>query len=327
MPFSVYVTRQLPEPALDFLRSNVETFDLNPEDRVLTPAELLAGIQGRDGVLCTLNNTIDAAVMDAAPTVKVFANFAVGYNNIDVAAATKRGVVVTNTPGVLTDATADLAWTLLFATARRVVEADAFMRSGKFEAWSPMLFLGADITGKTLGIVGAGRIGQAVGRRAKGFRMRVLYTETAGPCETLESEVGAQRVELEQLLRESDFVSLHVPLLPETQHLIGEAELELMKRTAILINNSRGPVVDEVALVEALRDGTIAGAGLDVFEDEPAMKPGLADQKNAVILPHVGSATIETRTKMAMMAAENLLAALRGETPPNAVNPGVKRET
>jgi lactate dehydrogenase-like 2-hydroxyacid dehydrogenase len=320
MPFNVYVTSQLPRPALDFLAASVDTLDVNPGDSVLTRAALLANIRGRNGVLCTLNDAIDAAVMDAAPTVKVFANFAVGFNNIDVAAATKRGIVITNTPGVLTDATADLAWALLFAAARRIVEADQFMRSGQFKAWSPMLFLGADITGKTLGIVGAGRIGTAVGLRAKGFRMKVLYTETAGPCETLEREAGARRVTLEQLLRESDFVSLHVPLLPETRHLIGKRELGLMKRTAILINNSRGPVVDEAALVEGLRNGTIAGAGLDVYEDEPAMKPGLAELKNAVLLPHIGSATIETRTRMAMMAAENLLAVLRGESPANALN-------
>lgn len=321
MPFSVYVTREIPRPALDFLRSQVATFEMNREDRALRPEEFIETIRGRDGVLCTLNDRVDAAVMDAAPTVKVFANYAVGYNNIDVAAATERKVVITNTPGVLTDATADLAWALLFAVARRVVEADPFMRSGQFKGWSPMMLLGADITGQTLGILGAGRIGTAMGLRAKGFRMRVLYTNAKRPAIELEEQVGAQRVGIEQLLRQSDFLSIHVPMTPETRHLIAAPQLSIMKPTAILINTARGSIVDETALVEALRAGRIAGAGLDVFEDEPAMKPGLADLNNVVVLPHIGSATVGTRTRMAMMAAQNLLDVLRGNIPPNPVNP------
>jgi lactate dehydrogenase-like 2-hydroxyacid dehydrogenase len=321
MPFNVYVTRRLPEPAQDFLARQVSRMDVNPEDRALTPKELVENIRGRDGVLCTLNDRIDASVMDAAPSVRAYANYAVGYNNIDVAAAKARGIQVTNTPGVLTDATADLAWTLLFSTARRVVEADAFMRSGRFDGWSPTLFLGVDISGRTLGIVGAGRIGTAVGLRARGFRMEVIYYDPFLRSESLEREAGARKVELPVLLEASDFISLHVPLTDQTHHLIGRAELARMKPTAILINTSRGPVVDEAALVDALRDGRIAGAGLDVYEDEPAMKPGLAGLRNAVLLPHVGSATTGTRTKMGIMAAENLIAALKGERPVNLVNP------
>ncbi|MBI2193471.1 MAG: D-glycerate dehydrogenase [Planctomycetes bacterium] len=323
MAFQVCVTRELPRPALDFLRSQVQSFRVNPEDRALTPSELAARIQGCDGVVCTLNDRIDASVLDAAPTVKVFANYAVGYNNIDVPEATRRKVAITNTPGVLTDATADLAWALLFAAARRVVEADAFMRRGRFKGWSPMLFLGSDITGRTLGIVGAGRIGTAVGLRAKAFRMRVLYASAARRSEALERETAAQRVALDELLRESDFISVHAPLTDRTFHLIGRPQIEQMKPGAILINTARGPIVDEDALVEALRSRRIAAAGLDVFEDEPAMKPGLADLPNVVVLPHIGSATIGTRTRMAMMAAENLLAVLRGHRPPNLVNPEI----
>lgn len=323
MTFNVYVTRELPKAALDFLRENTDTMDLNPDDRFLTPEEFVANIRGRDGVLCTLNNRIDAEVMDAVPTVKVFANFAVGYNNIDVPAATERKVVITNTPGVLTDATADLTWALMLATARRVVEADEFMRSGKFKSWAPLMYLGGDVTGRTLGIVGAGRIGAAVGLRAKGFGMNVLYTTSSSRSRELEQEVSARRVPLEELLRESDFVSIHVPLSEDTAHLVGTRELEMMKPTAYLINTARGPIVDETALVDALQRNVIAGAGLDVFEDEPAMKPGLAELKNVVIIPHIGSATTGTRTKMAMMAAENLLAVLKGERPPNPVNPEV----
>lgn len=323
MAFNVCVTRRIPDPGLALLREHCDPLDINAEDRVLARAELLEMVQGRDGVLCLLTDTIDAEVFDAAGSqCKVFANYAVGYDNMDVAAATSRGIAVTNTPGVLTDATADLAWALLFAAARRIVEADRFTREGLFGAWGPMMFLGGDITGSTLGIVGVGRIGSAVAERAVGFRMEVLYSDVRDNPK-LERRVCAKRVALDTLLRESDFVSLHVPLSDETRHLIGERELSLMKPTAYLINNSRGPIVDEKALVKALRARRIAGAGLDVYEEEPKLAAGLAELDNVVIVPHIGSATTGTRGKMAEMAASNLLAVLRGERPPNCINPEV----
>ena len=322
MAWNVYVTRQIPEAGIEMLRQACQVVDVNPEDRVLTHEELLAAVAGRDGVLCLLTDRIDAEVMDAAKGCKVFANYAVGYDNIDVAAATERGIVITNTPGVLTDATADLAWTLLFAVTRRVVEGDRYTRAGKFKGWGPMLFLGGDITGRTLGIIGAGRIGQAVARRSVGFQMKVLYTDPS-PRPELEKDIGAERVELDELLRESDFVSVHCLLNEETRHLIGKRELELMKPTAYLINNARGPIVDEKALVEALHEKRIAGAGLDVYEDEPELAPGLAELDNVVLLPHLGSASIQTRTDMATMAAHNLLTVLSGNLPPNLVNAAV----
>ena len=319
---SACITRRVPQPGMDVVTEAVETVDVNPHDRVLTRAELLDAVRGRDGVLCLLTDTIDAEVLDAAEGCRIFANYAVGYNNIDVEAATARGIAVTNTPGVLTDATADLTWALLMATARRLPEADRFTRAGKFEGWAPMMFLGGDISGRTLGIIGAGRIGTAVALRSRGFRMRVLYFDKM-QNEALEQAVGAERVDFDTLLAESDFVSVHVNLDETTHHLIGARELGLMKPTAYLVNTSRGPVIDEAALVEALRNGEIAGAGLDVFEDEPALKPGLAELPSVVIPPHLGSATVGTRTKMATLAAANLVAMLRGERPPNIVNPEV----
>ena len=319
---NAFITRRVPQPGIDIVTEAVSRVDVNPDDRVLTRAELLEGVRGRDGVLCLLTDAIDAEALDAAKGCTIFANYAVGYNNIDVAAATARGIAVTNTPGVLTDATADLTWTLLMSAARRIVEGDQFTRAGKFDGWSPMLFLGGDISGRTLGIIGAGRIGTAVALRSRGFRMRVLYHDKV-QNEALEQAVGAERVDFETLLTESDFVSVHVNLDETTRHLIGARELGLMKPTAYLVNSSRGPVIDEVALVAALREGEIAGAGLDVFEDEPALKPGLAALPNVVIPPHLGSATIGTRTKMATLAATNLVAMLRGERPPNIVNPEV----
>ena len=322
MSWNVFVTRRVPQAGLDMLYAPCETVEVNPEDRVLTREEILASVQGRDGVLCLLTDTIDDEVFEAARGAKIFANYAVGFNNIEVEAATRRGIMITNTPGVLTDATSDMAWALLFAAARRMVESDRFVREGRFEGWGPMLFLGGDITGRTLGLVGAGRIGAAVARKSVGFRMKVLYTDTVRN-EALEQEIGAERVKLEELLKASDFVSIHVPLMPETVHLIGAEQLALMKETAYLINTSRGPVVDENALVEALKARKIAGAGLDVYENEPEMAPGLAELDNVVLAPHIASATVETRTKMATMAAGNLLAGLRGEIPPNLVNPEV----
>ena len=321
MAFNVYVTGTIPKAGVELLRQHCDTVEMNSEERPLSREELLDAVAGRSGVLCLLFDGIDAEVMDATPAVG-FANCAVGYNNIDIAAANERGVLVSNTPGVLTDATADLAWALLFAAARRIAESDAYFRTGKWGGWGPLQFLGADITGRTLGIIGAGRIGENFALKSKGFNMRVYYAANRDNP-VLDEELGAKRVTLEELLRESDFVSVHVPMKESTRHLIGERELAMMKPTAVLVNTARGPIVDECALVEALRSGRIAAAGLDVYEDEPLPKPGLIDLPNVVCVPHIGSATHETRTRMSLMAAENLLAMMRGEDPPNLVNPEV----
>lgn len=320
MPFSVYVTRRVPEAGLDLLRSHCQ-LDISPYDRPASREEMLQGVAGRDGVLCHLTDRIDDEVFAAAgPKCRVFANYAVGYNNIDVAAATRRGILVTNTPGVLTETTADLAWSLLMSAARRIVESDRFFRTGQWDGWGPMQFLGHDIHGATLGIVGAGRIGTAVARRGIGFSMRIIYTNLRPNTEI--DRLGGQRVDFDDLLRQADFVSLHVPLTDQTRHLIGRRELGLMKPSTYLINTARGPVVDEAALVEALQDRRIAGAGLDVYENEPSPTAGLTALDNVVCICHLGSATEATRSKMSLMAAENLLAALRSQMPPHAVNGG-----
>ena len=319
----VYVTRMLPQSAIDLLEEHCDV-EINADDRVLARTELLEKVRGRDAVLCLLTDTIDEEVLAAAgPQCKIFANYAVGYNNVDVAAATRRNIMVTNTPDVLTDATADLAWTLLFATARRVVEADRFLREGKFKGWGPMLLLGLDITGKTLGVIGAGRIGGNFAAKAKGFGMKILYNNNH-PNSAFEAETGGIFADKETLLREADFISIHVPLMPSTHHLISTSEFKLMKKTAVLINTSRGPVVDEKALVHALTSGEIWGAGLDVFENEPAVEPGLLECPNAVLLPHVASATVDTRTNMGLIAVRNILAAMNGEEPPNLINKEVR---
>ncbi len=318
----VYVTREIPEAAIEDLREHFDVI-MNPQDRVLTKQELLEAVKGMDAVLCLLTDTIDSEVFDAAgPQCRIFANYAVGYNNIDVAEATRRGIIITNTPDVLNDATADLAWALLFAVSRRVVESDGFARAGKFKGWGPMLFLGRDITGKKLGIIGVGRIGLNFARKAKGFDMDILYTSTK-PNTEMEEQVGAKFVDKETLLKEADFISIHVPLMPSTRHYIGKEELKLMKKTAVLINTSRGPVVDEKALVEALKSREIWGAGLDVFENEPDIEPGLIELDNAVIVPHIASATIETRTNMGLIAAGNIISVLTGGMPDTCVNPEV----
>ncbi len=323
MNSNVLVTRRIPDESIGMLEGACGVVDVNPHDRAMTRAEFLEAVQRRDGLLCLLTEDIDDEVLDISPGLRGVAIYAVGYNNIDVDACTRRGIPVSNTPGVLTDTTADIAWALIFATARRVAEGDRFVRSGRFTGWGPLLMLGSDVTGKTLGIIGAGRIGTATARRAAGFSMPVVYASRKHNA-TIES-TGARYLPLDDLLRESDFVSLHVPLTPETTHLIGARELDLMKPTAYLINTTRGPVVDEKALVQALRNGLIAGAGLDVFEREPELEPGLADLENAVILPHVGSGTVATRLRMGNMAAANLIAMVNGEDPPNCVNPEWKR--
>jgi lactate dehydrogenase-like 2-hydroxyacid dehydrogenase len=315
----VLISQPIPSAGLDLLQREGVVFDLNRDERVLPREELVSRLQGKEWLLCLLTDKIDAEVVSAAPGLKGIANCAAGYDNIDVGAATERGIAVSNTPGVLTETTADLAWALILSVARRILEADRFTRAGLFKGWGISLMLGADVHGKTLGIVGAGRIGTAVALRARGFGMKVLYCSPRSNV-VLERELGAMRVDLDRLLQEADFVSLHVPLTPRTRHLVGERELALMKGSAFLINTSRGAAVDEAALVRALREKRIAGAGLDVYEGEPRLCEGLRDMDNAVLLPHVGSASFETRSRMAEMAAENLVAMVRGERPPNCVN-------
>jgi D-3-phosphoglycerate dehydrogenase len=319
--YKVYITRQIPEPGIELLRKNFEV-EVNPEDRVLTREELLEKVRGRDAILCLLTDKIDAQVMDSATGARIFANYAVGYDNIDVPEATKKGILITNTSGVLTETTADLAWALLMATARRVVEADRFTRAGKFKGWGPMLLLGVDVWGKTLGLVGAGRIGSAMARRSVGFKMNLLYHDPYSNRE-LEEELGVKKADLDTLLKESDFISIHVPLTQETHHLIGEREFSLMKHSAHLINTSRGPVVDEEALVQALQYRRIAGAGLDVYEHEPQLTPGLTELDNVVVVPHIASASTETRTKMATIAAQSITDFFEGLRPAHCVNPEV----
>ncbi len=319
---NIYVTRRIPEIGLKMLKDKFGSFDMNPDDRVLTREELLNAVKGRDAVMSLLTDPIDAAVLDAAgPQCKVFSNYAVGFNNIDLKAAGERGVMVTNTPGVLTDATADLAITLMFACARRLVETDGYMRKGMYKGWGPLLWLGQDISGgKTLGIIGCGRIGANVAMKMhKGFGMKIVYTDTF-KNEALEKETGAQQVSLEELLKQSDFVSVHVNLTPETTHLINAQTIGMMKPTAILVNTSRGPVVDEPALVEAMKANKIFAAGLDVYEKEPLMAAGLGDLSNVIVAPHIASATPWTRDQMAIIAAQNLIDALEGKEPQFLVN-------
>jgi glyoxylate reductase len=285
----------------------------------------LRNVTDKDGLLSMITDQIDSDVFDIAPRLRIVANMGVGYNNIDIRAATRHSILVSNTPGVLTDATADIAFALILAVARRIVEGDKIIREGRFRFWAPFHFLGAEVSAKTLGIIGPGRIGKAVARRAQGFNMRILYNGRRRLAPPEEKAIGAEFVDLKTLLNTSDFVSLHVPYSEETKYLINEKALQAMKPSAFLINTSRGPVVDEKALLAALKAKTIAGAGLDVYEHEPALTPGLTDLEQVVLLPHIGSATLETRTRMAAMAAENLLAGLRNEKPPNLVNPDAMR--
>lgn len=315
----VYVSRPIPEPGLEVLRKASCDVEVKPTDELVSKEELLEKVKGKDALLCLLTEKIDKDIINAGDKLKIIANYAVGYDNVDVESATNKGIWVSNTPGVLTDTTADMAWALMFSVARRIVEADKFVRAGKFKGWSATMLLGGDVYGKTLGIVGVGRIGASVAKRAIGFDMKVLYTDVRPNLE-LEKETGAKRVDMDTLLKESDFVSIHVPLMPETRHLISTRSLKMMKPTAYLINTSRGPVINEEALASALRDKIIAGAGLDVYEKEPEVHPALMELDNVVLAPHVASGSVETRGKMATMAAENVVAALSGKTPPNAVN-------
>jgi glyoxylate reductase len=316
---NVLVTGNLPKEVIARIAEQ-HCVEIHAQDQPMPREAMLARVGDKQGLLSMITDAVDGELLDLAPGLRIVANFGVGYNNIDVAAAAQRGIMVTNTPDVLTDATADLTWALLLAVGRRLVEADRHTRDGRFRFWAPFHFLGHEITGKTLGIIGMGRIGAAVARRAAGFNMRVIYHNRKRLAPEKERALGVHSADLQSLLRASDFVTLHVPLTPETHHLIDAEALAAMKTGAFLINTSRGPVVDESALLNALRQGGIAGAGLDVYEHEPALTPGLVELNNVVLLPHAGSATVETRNRMATLAAENLLAALDGRVPPNCVN-------
>ncbi len=314
---SLYITRILPDPVMAAVRRAYRLVS-EPIDRVPTTSEYQDGFALADAAIATLADPVNAALLSHAGRLKVLANYAVGYNNIDLDAARERGIVVTNTPDVLTDATADLTWALLLAVARRVPEGDAWLRTGKWPGWAPTQMLGSDLAGKVLGIVGMGRIGLAVAQRARGFGMLVLYAGLQ-PGPSPSPFTTWTRVPLHDLLAQADFVSLHVPLTASTHHLIGPTELALMKPTSFLINTSRGAVIDEQALVSALRAGTIAGAGLDVYEQEPIVDAGLIALPNVVLLPHLGSATLETRIRMGMICLENIAAVLSGRLAPNPV--------
>ncbi len=317
----ILISQRIPPEVVDLARRSAEV-DYREADVPLPAPDLVRRLQGAAGLVCLATDRIDAAVL-SVPGLRVVSNVAVGYNNIDVAAATARGVVVTNTPGVLDETTADLAFTLILAPARRIVAADRWLRTGAWKNWNFWEWLGADVHGKTLGIVGLGRIGQAVARRARGFGMRILYTDLRRAEAAVEAELSARYVDKATLLESADFVTLHCPLTPETTHYIDAEALARMKPTAFLINTARGPVVDEKALVAALEAGGLAGAGLDVFEREPAIEAALLGMPNVVLTPHVGSGSVETRTKMAVMALENCLAVLSGGRPATPVNPEV----
>ncbi len=310
----VLLTRQLPEVAIEKLEANVD-LEIFPYDHKITPEELKENIQDKEGLLCLLTDTIDSKLMDVAPSLKVVSNYAVGYNNIDIAAATERNIVVTNTPDVLTETTADMTFGLMLMTARRVLEAGNLLRSGNWKGWSPMQFMGTDIHGSTLGIIGMGRIGKALTKRARGFDMEVIYWNRTRLSVREEKQLGLRYVKFNEVLLQSDFLSLNVAYNKDTHHLIDEAALQKMKQSAFFINTSRGGTIDEEALLEALENNKIAGAGLDVFENEPNINPRFFNLKNTVILPHIASASVATREKMAMVAVDNLLAVLAGKKP------------
>lgn len=316
----VYVTRRLPEEAMHLI-SAVADVEVWMEERPVPREELAAKVAEADGLLCLLTDKVDAELLDAAKNLCVVSQMAVGVDNIDITACQARNIVVGNTPGVLTETTADLAFGLLLATARRIVESEQYLRNGNWQTWSPMLLVGQDVHHSTLGLIGMGRIGYEMARRSRGFEMKILYTSRSRHVE-VERDFGAEHVSLKNLLVNSDFVSLHTPLTPETKHLLGSAEISLMKQSAILINTARGPIIDHVALVEALRDHRIGGAGLDVYDREPLpVDDPLLTLDNVVLLPHIGSASIATRTKMAVLAAENLIAGINHQPLPHQVKP------
>ena len=320
---AIFVTRKLPPAAMALLEENFQ-MECNPHNRVLLREELLEAVRGKEGILSLLTDVMDGEVMDSAgQSLKIIANYAVGFNNIDVSAATKRKIAVSNTPGVLTDTTADLAMALVLAVARRIVESDIYTRAEKYMGWDPLLFMGSDVHHKTLGILGFGRVGQALAKRAVGFDMKVLYHNRSRVEPEIEKKFNATYVDQDTLLKTSDFLSIHVPSTPETTGLINSETLSLMKPSAFIINTARGEIIREGDLVKALEEKKIAGAGLDVFEHEPKIHPGLLKMDNVVILPHIGSASMETRTKMGLIAAENLISFFKGQMPPNCLNPEI----
>jgi len=317
----IYVTRKIPQSGIDKLIAKGYEVDVSQKDGVLAREELLAALKQKpyDAVLCLLTDKIDKEVFEAAPAAKIFANYAVGFDNINLKDAQEKGVLITNTPGVLTETVAEHTFALMLAISHRIVEADKFTKEGKYKGWGPMLLLGNDLSHKTLGIIGLGRIGSRVAYHAvKGFDMKVAYYDVVRN-EQFEGEFGAQFMSVDDVLKNSDYISIHVPLLPETKHLINAEKLKMMKPSAYLVNTSRGPIIDEQALVEALKNRTIKGAALDVFENEPALAPGLAEIDNIIITPHIASATEETRSKMSEMAADNIIDALEGKIPQNIV--------
>lgn len=320
---TIYVTRRIPESGIRRLQDKGYEVIVNPDDRVLSKQELMIALRSRkyDAVLSLLTDKIDGDIFDAAGAqCKLFANYAVGFDNIDLEAARLRGITITNTPGVLTNTVAEHTFALMLAIAHRVAEADRFTRAGRYVGWAPMLLLGNDLSGKTVGIVGLGRIGSRVAHHAAhGFDAKVAYYDVARNTEFEKEFNAVYKPTIEELLREADFVSIHVPLLPTTKHLMNAERLGQMKPTAYLVNTSRGPVVDEAALVDALKSGTIRGAAIDVFENEPALAPGLTELENVIVTPHIASATEETRSAMAELAADNLIAFFEGQAPPNAV--------
>src|SRR5215467_7541890 len=323
----ILVTQKVPDPAYPILETPGDV-EANMEEGAMWPYEgLLRRPAGHDYIYSLLTDNIDAPFLEAcaesSPSLKMVANMAVGFNNIDVDAATRLGIAVSNTPGVLSDTTADLAFALLMATARRIPEAERYLRAGKYTGWGPLLFCGAEVHHATLGLIGAGRIGKIVAKRASGFAMKVLYYDVYRMSPEDEATYHMTYMPMDDVLKQADFISVHTPYMPSTHHLIGERELSLMKPSAILINSARGPIVDEKALVRALQAGTITGAGLDVFENEPDVEPELMTMENVVILPHIASASLKTRTLMATMASENIVAHFRGQRPPNIVNPEV----
>jgi len=323
----ILVTQKVPDPAYPILEA-IGDVEANRQDESIWPyEELVRRGPGHDYIYCLLTDNVDAKFLEACasgtPRLKMVANMAVGFNNIDVEAATRLGIAVSNTPGVLSDTTADLAFALLMATARRIPEAERYLRAGKYKGWGPLLFCGAEVHGSALGLIGAGRIGKIMAKRASGFDMKVIYYDVYRMPIEEETTYNVTYMPMEDVLRQADFISVHTPYMPSTHHLISERELHLMKPSAMLINTARGPIVDEKALVEALQTKTIAGAGLDVFENEPVVEPELLTMENVVLLPHIASASLKTRTLMATMASDNIAAHFRGERPSNIINPEV----
>ena len=316
----IVITREIFDDVIDYLKPHCDV-DANQADVPYTPDALAARLARGDGLMCALTDKIDAALIARAPQLKVVANIAVGYNNIAVPACTARGIKVTNTPGVLDDSTADLAFALMLSTARRITEVESYIRKGEWTGWKLKQWLGVDVHHATLGIIGMGRIGQAIAKRAAGFDMKVIYHNRKRVSPEIETRVNAAHMSMDELLAQSDFIILQMPYSPDTHHLIGAAQLAKMKPTAILINSTRGGVVDDKALIHALKTGVIRAAGLDVFEGEPKLDRGFLELKNVVLTPHIGSSTEATRRAMAMTAAQNLVAALSGQKPPNWVNP------